>query len=218
MALRTGIPTLYSFRRCPYAMRARMAIHYAGIKTILREVELRNKPEEMVRLSAKATVPVLVLDDGTVIDESLDIMYWALAISDKDGWLTGLSEQQLKLANELIADNDNKFKVNLDHYKYAQRFPELSMQESRASGEVFLQKLEQCLQQHDYLLANKLSFADVAIFPFVRQFAYVDIRWFEQTAYPNLQRWLQGLLSSEKFLKVMKKHLPWLHGDELCFL
>jgi len=218
MALSTAFPLLYSFRRCPYAMRARMALHYAGIKTVLREVVLRHKPQEMLELSAKATVPVLLLDDGTVIDESLDIMHWALSVSDKEGWYAGLNEQQLVKANKLIADNDNEFKANLDHYKYADRFPDLSLQESRAQGEIFLQQLEECLQQHRYLLSNQLSFADIAIFPFVRQFAHVDLTWFEQTQYQHLQQWLAGLLNSSLFIAVMEKHQPWKSGDEECFL
>lgn len=218
MALSTPTPTLYSFRRCPYAMRARMAIHYAGIRTILREVELRNKPDEMLQISPKATVPVLLLSDGTVIDESLEIMQWALDISDEDGWLRGLNEQQLALANALVAENDNEFKSHLDHYKYAERFPESSLQQSRAQAEVFLQRLEQHLQQHDYLLANQLSFADIAIFPFVRQFAHVDFTWFTQTPYLNVQRWLRDLLVSERFIAVMDKRQPWQRGDEVCFL
>jgi len=211
-------PILYSFRRCPYAMRARMAIHYAGIKTVLREVVLRDKPDEMLQLSAKATVPVLLLEDNKVIDESLEIMHWALSISDVDGWLVGLDKSLLVFANQLIVENDEVFKLHLDHYKYADRFPELVMENSRAEGEAFLAKLEHCLQQHKYLLSNKISFADIAIFPFVRQFAHVDLPWFEQTSYVNLHRWLQDFVSSPRFLDVMIKHPQWNSNDEMCFL
>jgi len=199
-------------------MRARMAIHYAGIKTILREVILSDKPREMLHLSPKATVPVLVLDDGTVLDESIDIMFWALELSDKHGWLGSLDKQNMELAKELIFENDNEFKTHLDHYKYAERFPQQSMQEYREQGEFFIKKLDQYLQQHDYLLGNQLSLCDVAVFPFVRQFAYVDFPWFEQTAYLSLQRWLQRLIDSALFTAVMKKNPAWKNGDKNCFV
>ena len=199
-------------------MRARMAIHYANITTVLREVVLRDKPIELLELSPKATVPVLVLEDGRVIDESLDIMYWALAISDDNGWLNGLTEQQLALAKKLITENDDGFKLHLDHYKYAERFPEQSMEGSREKAEVFLRKLEQHLQQHHYLLGNELSFADIAIFPFIRQFAHVDLVWFEQTPYSKLQQWLRNLRESQIFTDVMVKHQAWQAGDKVCYL
>lgn len=199
-------------------MRARMAIHYAGIKTVLREVILSDKPQEMLQLSSKATVPVLALENGTVIDESLDIMHWALSISDADGWLSRLDAEQLELANKFISENDNEFKSHLDLYKYADRFPKKTMQEYRAQGEIFLKELDQYLQRHDYLFGEQLSFADIAIFPFVRQFAYVDFSWFEQTPYLYLQKWLQGLIDSELFIAVMKKSPAWKNGDEICFV
>ena len=195
-----------------------MAIHYAGIKTILREVVLSDKPQEMLQLSSKATVPVLALENEVVIDESLDIMHWALGISDKKSWLSELDKQDLVLAQKLIAENDNEFKIHLDHYKYAERFPQQSMEEYREQGEIFLKKLDQYLQQHDYLLGNQLSFCDIAIFPFIRQFAHVDFPWFEQTAYLSLQKWLQGLIDSELFTAVMKKNPAWEKGDEICFV
>lgn len=199
-------------------MRARMAIHYAGVKTILREVVLSDKPREMLQLSPKATVPVLVLEDGEVLDESIDILFWALGISDEDGWLGSLDKHNLELAKDLIIENDNEFKTHLDHYKYAERFPQQPMEEYREQGETFIKKLDQYLQQHDYLLGNQLSLCDVAVFPFVRQFAYVDFPWFEQTAYPRLQRWLQQLIDSALFAAVMKKNPAWKKGDEICFV
>lgn len=199
-------------------MRARMAIHYAGVKTILREVVLSDKPREMLQLSPKATVPVLVLEDGAVFDESIDIMFWALGMSDKEGWLGSLDKQDLVFAKKLIIENDNEFKTNLDHYKYAERFPQQSMEEYREQGEIFLKKLDQYLQQHDYLLGDQLSLCDVAIFPFIRQFAYVDFSWFEQSPYLSLQRWLQRLIDSALFTAVMKKNPAWKNGDQICFL
>jgi len=199
-------------------MRARIAIDYAGVNVSLREVLLGNKPPEMLQASPKATVPVLVLENGTVIDESLDIIHWALAIADPDGWLSKLDEQQLSRANKMIVKNDNEFKNHLDHYKYADRFPELAIADTRAKAEDFLQKLEHCLQQQAYLVSEQLSFVDIAIFPFIRQFAHVDMPWFEQTAYTNLKRWLQGLLESPHFISAMKKYAVWQQADtELYF-
>ncbi len=193
-------------------MRARIVLLYSGIKTVLREVDLSDKPKQMLEVSSKATVPVLVLADGKVIDESLDILYWALRFSDPDAWLSQFDEIQLKLAKSLINENDGEFKKNLDHYKYADRFPEQSMRDSRSKGEVFIAKLDQHLQQSNYLLGEKLSFADIAIFPFVRQFAYVDKTWFDSTVYAHLQRWLQTLLEMSVFTSVMKKTSVWIEG------
>jgi len=190
-------------------MRARMVLLYSGIKTVLREVDLSDKPKQMLDVSSKATVPVLVLADGKVIDESLDILYWALRFSDPDVWLSQFDEIQLKLAKSFINENDSEFKKNLDRYKYADRFPQQSMQDARDKGEVFIAKLDQHLQQSNYLLGKKLSFADIAIFPFVRQFAYVDKTWFDSTVYAHLQRWLQTLLEMPLFISIMKKTCVW---------
>ena len=129
-----------------------------------------------------------------------------------------LDKQSLVLAKKLIIENDNEFKTHLDHYKYAERFPEQRMEEYREQGEIFLKKIDQYLQHHDYLFGNQLSFCDVAIFPFVRQFAYVDFSWFEQTPYVSLQRWLQRLIDSALFTAVMKKNPAWKNGDEILFV
>ena len=142
-----ALPILYSYRRCPYAMRARMALSYAGISVETREISLKEKPAHLLRVSAKGTVPVLVLPDGKVIDQSLDIMYWALQQHDVDGWLNADPE----VAGLLIAENDGVFKQSLDRYKYAIRFPEHPVEHYRAQGEVFLSKLEQRLQQDSFL-------------------------------------------------------------------
>jgi len=201
---------LYSFRRCPYAMRARMAIHYSHCQVQLREVTLKHKPDALLVISARATVPVLLCGDGRVIDESLDIMYWALQQSDENNWLH--AQQQTEIA-ELIETNDTVFKQHLDHYKYADRYPDASQLEYRQQGEVFLQQLEQRLQQRAYLISNQISLADVAIFPFIRQFAHVDIRWFEQAPYPRLRAWLYQWMDSTLFQSVMQKYTPWQEGD-----
>ena len=196
--------TLYSFRRCPYAMRARMALRYSGVTVDIVEVSLKAKPAEMLALSSKGTVPVLSVD-GEVIDESLAIMRWALVQNDPQDWL--LKEDPVGQARlvELIEENDRVFKVHLNRYKYAERYPEQPMEVYRAEGEVFLSKLEALLEGREYLLAEHPSLADVALMPFVRQFAHVDREWFAQTPYVRLQAWLQRFLVSDLFTGVMQK-------------
>ncbi|TNB95266.1 glutathione S-transferase [Pseudomonas jessenii] len=192
--------TLYSFRRCPYAMRARMALRYSGVPVEIVEVSLKAKPAEMLAISPKGTVPVLDAQ-GRVIDESLEIMRWALAQHDPDDWLLGGDS---RIAG-LIEANDQGFKVHLNRYKYAERYPEQPMEVYRAEGALFLQRLDGLLEGRDYLLSDHLSLADVALLPFVRQFAHVDREWFAQTPYVRLQAWLQGFLESELFTAIMKK-------------
>ena len=196
--------TLYSFRRCPYAMRARMALRYSGVAVNIVEVSLKAKPAEMLALSSKGTVPVLSVD-GQVIDESLAIMHWALAQSDPQDWLLKDDPVRQQLIAELIEENDQVFKVHLNRYKYAERYPEQPMMFYRAEGEVFLRRLDELLEGRDYLLADHPSLADVALMPFVRQFAHVDREWFGQTPYRRLQGWLQRFLESELFIGVMAK-------------
>jgi len=196
-------------------MRARLALHYSSCKVELREVVLRDMPAAMLQASPKATVPVFVLANGTVIDESLDIMHWALAQSDPEGWLSQLESSQQQLADELIHQNDNDFKSHLDHYKYAVRFPERSMQDYRAEGEVFLARLEQLLEKNVFLLSGAMSIADAAIFPFVRQFAHVDKTWFDQAPYSKLQAWLAAQMDAARFAAVMQKYTQWHEGDEV---
>ena len=189
---------LYSFRRCPYAMRARMALRYSGVPLSIVEVSLKAKPEQMLAASPKGTVPVLVCADGSVIEQSLDIMHWALARHDPDNWLQ-------PGCNELIEANDTTFKVLLDRYKYAIRYPEHPMAFYRAQGAEFLQRLEDVLTRSPYLAGPALSLADVALAPFVRQFAHVDRDWFAQAPYPHLNAWLERFLASELFSSVMRK-------------
>ncbi|MDB6143209.1 MAG: glutathione S-transferase domain protein [Pseudomonas sp.] len=186
-------------------MRARMALFCSGCAVEIVEVSLKAKPAEMLARSPKGTVPVLVLDER-VIDESLDIMGWALAHSDPDDWrLSNDSSAQSDIA-ELIAYNDQTFKHQLDRYKYAVRHPEYSQEHYRALGAVFLQRLEDRLQQRDFLVVNHLSLADVALAPFVRQFCYVDPDWFWQSPYPKLRAWLERFLESALFVAIMAKH------------
>ena len=205
-------PCLYSFRRCPYAMRARMALAYSAIRVELREIKLSNMPQELLRISPKATVPVLHLPDGTILEQSLDIMHWALSISDPEQWLVDDSE-----SNELIRQNDEGFKPLLDAYKYAERFPQISQLEHRNNAEYFLHLLEHRLVDHPCLMGDRLTISDVAIMPFIRQFAGVEPRWFEQCDYPGLRRWLKHQIESQLFKSVMAKYAFWHSGDKTVY-
>jgi len=197
-------PTLYSFRRCPYAMRARMALRYSAVAVDIVEVSLKAKPPEMLALSSKGTVPVLSLD-GRVIEQSLEIMQWALEQNDPQDWLLKDDPAAQQLGAALIEANDQAFKLHLNRYKYAERYPEHPMEHYRAEGEVFLCKLDELLQQRAYLVADHMSLADIALAPFIRQFAHVDREWYAQTPYRHLQAWLQGILESDLFTAVMAK-------------
>ena len=207
-----SLDCLYSFRRCPYAMRARLGVLFAGLQVELREVTLKNKPAQMLAISPKGTVPVLRLADGAVIDESRDIMVWALEQQDPQGLLDATVLDQ---ANALIEQNDNEFKYWLDRYKYADRHVEMTQAEYRQRGEAFLQVLESLLETRAYLLGENPTIADIGVMPFVRQFAHVDRDVFSQLPYPNLQRWLQGWLAHPLFLQTMIKLPVWQEGDEV---
>ena len=202
---------LYSFRRCPYAMRARLGILFAELQVELREITLKNKPSQMLAISPKGTVPVLQLLDGTVIEESTEIMIWALEQQDPQGLLDA---EVLQQANALIDKNDNEFKYWLDRYKYADRHIDMTQTEYQQKGEIFLQVLEELLTKNPYLLGKTVTIADIGIMPFVRQFAHVDSDVFYSLPYPNLQRWLQDWLQHPFFLQTMTKFQPWQDGDE----
>ncbi len=200
------LPILYSFRRCPYAMRARLAIAYSNVDVELREVELRNKPQAMLLISPKATVPVLQLENSRVLDESLDIMLWALQQNDPKHWLNSAS---LDHAKALIRRNDEPFKYFLDRYKYADRYPAYSELYYRQQGELFLADLESLLTQRAYLCGEHFSLADAAILPFIRQFCAVDPAWFKASPYPALRQWLNHFLASSLFEQVMTRYSYW---------
>lgn len=206
------LPILYSFRRCPYAIRARLAIKASGIAVELREVVLADKPDELFRISPKATVPVLELLDGQVIDESVDVMQWAFQKNDPQSYLSS----DINEVNNLIGINDNDFKQHLDCYKYADRFPEHSSEYYREQCEEFLQFLEHRLSDSLYLITDEISMADIAIFPFIRQFAFVDKAWFDGSEYKKTNEWLNKILESDLFSKVMTKYPQWKSGDEGC--
>jgi glutathione S-transferase len=196
--------TLYSFRRCPYAMRARMALRYSAIEMTIVEVSLKAKPAEMLALSSKGTVPVLQVD-GRVIDESLEIINWALAQHDPQDWKLRDDAKAQALTAALIEENDQVFKLHLNRYKYPERHPESPKEHYRSEGEIFLGKLEGLLETRPFLAAEHQSLADVAVMPFLRQFAHVDRDWFAQAPYPRLQGWLQKFLDSELFVAIMAK-------------
>ena len=196
-----SLHTLYSFRRCPYAMRARMALRYSAVPVSIIEVSLKAKPADMLAASPKGTVPVLVCADGRVIEQSLEIMHWALSQNDPDIWLPA----DRPLIEALIEENDTHFKVLLDRYKYAVRYPEYPMEHYRELGAVVLQRLECLLEHTPYLTGTTLTLADVALAPFIRQFAHVDRAWFAQAPYPKLQAWLERFLASGLFTAVMAK-------------
>jgi glutathione S-transferase len=199
-------PILYSYRRCPYAMRARMALKYAAIKVEHREIELRKKPQSMLDLSPKGTVPIMLVDD-LVLDQSLDIMHWAIQQVDPDGW----GNVDKEIAQAWIEKNDGRFKVLLDQYKYPNRHPELDRVAVLGEAlEFMLLPMESALQSSQHLLGNKMTWVDVAIFPFIRQFSMVDQNQFEQLPIPAVKRWLTQHLESDLFNAVMKKHPAWL--------
>lgn len=206
-----SLSCLYSFRRCPYAMRARLGLLFAELPVELREITLKNKPAKMLAISPKGTVPVLQLADGVVIEESREIMEWALEQQDPQELM---NPKTLHQGNTLIEQNDQEFKHWLDRYKYADRHIEMTQTEYRQKGEAFLQILEALLTKNTYLLGDSVTIADIGIMPFVRQFAHVDRDVFYSLPYPKLQIWLKNWLAHPLFIQAMTKFQPWQDGDE----
>ena len=200
---------LYSFRRCPYAMRARLAISVAGVECELREIVLRDKHPLFLAASPKGTVPAIV-DGEHVIEESFDVMLWALGQSDPEDWL-----DQPVDALQLIRTTDGPFKIALDRYKYASRFDEVDARKERENGAEFLRQLDQRLDGQDWLFGPTAKLADYAILPFVRQFAHVDLDWFSAQDWPNLIRWLEAFKTSDRFQSIMGKYPKWEEGDDI---
>ncbi|WP_299487048.1 glutathione S-transferase [Acaryochloris sp. IP29b_bin.137] len=205
-------PILYSFRRCPYAMRARLALTVSRQVCELREVVLRDKPQEMLNVSPKGTVPVLIKVDGSVLAESLDIMMWALKQQDPERWLRFDPDQMMNL-QALVAECDGPFKHHLDRYKYAQRYENTNAVEHRTEGSQFLEKLNHQLGETAYLSDQHRSWADMAIAPFVRQFANTDRQWFDAQPWCHLQAWLAEFLASDIFQQIMEKYPQWKSGE-----
>jgi len=198
-------------------MRAHMALKQSGIKVELREVKLSDIPAEALALSPDATVPILVLPDGSVFTESWDIVKWSLSQNDPNNWLGDNNEHSLD-AEILIETNDYSFKEDLDHYKYADRFPEHSEEHYRTACEEFIEELEEMLSENHYLLTEQISLADIGVFPFVRQFSMVNKEWFDNTPYPKVQNWLQNFIDSELFQVIFHKHETWNSNATAIYL
>ncbi len=208
---KNNLPILYSFRRCPYAMRARMAIHISGQRCELREVLLRDKPPSMLEYSAKGTVPVLILQDGKVIDESLDVIDWALNLNDPDDWQRSKDKEKTK---ELIKINDGEFKYHLDRYKYSKRYDNEDPEFHRKKCLEFIESINNELNNSEYIFDDNISYADIVLLPFIRQFRIADIEWFDSLPYDNLKRWLSSFLGSSLLNSIMKKYDLWKEGDK----
>jgi len=208
-----ALPILYSFRRCPYAMRARLALEAGGIEVALREVVLRDKAPEFLAVSEKATVPVLLLNDGAIIEESLDIIRWALDTSDAGEKLTP-DQGNMRGALALIERLDADFKPHLDAYKYLYRSDPEAAFSAREKAMAFLNELDGMLAGQSFLYGQKRSVADIGVAPFVRQFAHVDRDWFYAQGWENLKPWLLAFLESDAFKRIMKKYPKWAAGDD----
>lgn len=224
-----ALPVLYSLRNCPYAMRARLAIYAAKQQVQLRDLVLSNKPDEMLAVSPKGTVPVLVTASNLVIDESLAIMQWAFSQSDPDDYLHKkglnkaalnkevLNQEVLNALAEMLAVIeifDNEFKGHLEKYRCSKRYHEPSLITDRQQCERYLADLESRLCQHQYLMSDKPSLVDLALMPFIRQFARVERQWYLQAPYPKLRQWLNQYLQSRMFSKVMEQHPLWLDAKQ----
>ena len=219
MPLSSTPPILYSLRNCPYAMRARLALFKAQQQINLREVVLSNKPVEMIMASAKGEVPILVIGEGqaaSVIDESVEIMLWALTNNDPDDLLFKHAPNTLQNMLTLIAQFDNEFKTYLNAYKCAKRYRENNITECRQACEVYIQRLEDRLVnttvQPSFIMSAQESLLDIALLPFIRQFAKVERQWYLQSPYPKVKQWLNHYLQSTMFTKVMAKHDVWLEN------
>ena len=208
------LPILYSLRNCPYAMRARIAIFKANQTILLRDLVLSNKPKELITASPKGTVPVLVLPNGSVLEESLDIMLWALNETDPDDLLQNETDSSLSEMLTLINTFDQDFKTCLEQYKCAKRYRESNIVECREVCEQYLKILEHRLVSNKFLMSNKESLVDIALVPFIRQFARVERQWYLQSPYPNVRQWLNSYLQSAMFTKVMAKYPLWLDNHE----
>lgn len=208
----SDLPILWSFRRCPYAMRARLAIQSSRQQVALQEILLKDKPAPFLAASPKGTVPVLQ-DGDTVVEESRDVMLWALGRNDPEGWL-----DMPDAGHDLIDECDGPFKAALDHTKYAVRFPDRDEAEERERAMVFLRKLEDRLSDRLFLMAERRTLADMAILPFVRQFANTDRAWFDAQGLDGVRRWLDDFLESDRFKSIMTKYPPWQAGqDQVVF-
>ena len=204
-------PILYSFRRCPYAIRARYTLSLLNIKVEIREVVLRNKPEALLRLGGRSSVPQMICEQGVRYPESMDIIRWAMARKQNANIYSKPQEREIAA---WLFQTDHRFKFWLDKYKYADRHPDFSQEYYRSQGERFLRRLESKLSKQAFLLGDEMSMADVLVFPFIRQFRGVDNTWFDQSQYTNVKLWLNQIIEDKTFEKVMIKLPPWQEGDE----
>jgi len=208
-------PILYSFIRCPYAMRARMILKLADIKCELREVRLNNKPKHMLEASPKGTVPVLILEDK-IIDESIDIVNWALNITNV--FEGNIKQDQINLTEELIDLFDDKFKYHLDRYKYSNRYEDVDVEHHQNECLNILKKLETIIDGTNWIFGDSISKLDILILPFIRQFRIADQEWFDsQQNIPGIQRVLMNFLDSNIFKSVMNKYEEWCEGSDKIY-
>ena len=207
-------PTLYSFRRCPYAMRARLALRLCKIQCIIREISLKAKNSEFLRVSPKATVPVLVLPNGEVLEESLDIIYWSL--EQNDPYKLKINNQLANKTDKLIELFDTEFKFHLDRYKYSSRYNIKNSQVHRDKGRDLLVLINNLLEGKNYIGGKNISLLDISILPFVRQYRIADIKWFDNNlGLDNVSNWLNIFLNSDLLASIMTKYKVWEIDDPL---
>lgn len=209
-----SLPILYSLRQCPYAMRARLGILLAEQQVLLRDIVMTNIPAEMFAASPKGEVPTLVINDASVLDESLDIMIWALKQNDPSNLLYSHQENAFEKMLTLISRNDNAFVEELKKYKAASRYHDAAEGEYRQQCEVFIKHIEELLTKHEFIFGNAPSLVDYAILPFIRQFSRVDRKWYLHSPYPKLRAWLEKHYQNPLFSKAMKKYPQWLDSKE----
>jgi glutathione S-transferase len=207
-------PVLYSLQNCPYAIRARFSLFKAQQKVLIRAVKLNNKPQEMLTASPKGSVPILVVNENLIIEESLEIMLWALAQQDPQGLLQSENDLGLTTMLKLINDFETQFIPALEAYCCAKRYHENNLELCREACEITLHQLEIRLLTHDFLFSDSESLLDIALFPFIRKFARVERQWYRQSPYPKLRHWLNSYLQSSIFTKVMAKHELWLEKKQ----
>ena len=217
MGLNEQLPILYSLQNCPYAIRARFILYKAQQRVLIRAIKLNNKPVEMLTTSKKGSVPVLVVENKTVIDESLDIMLWALHKNDPSDLLHGIDYNSINDILELINTFETTFIPALENYCCAKRYHEENLDQCRAVCEVTLKDLEFRLSKHRFLYSDKESLLDIALFPFLRKFARVERQWYLHSPYINLRNWLNKYLQSTAFTKVMTKHELWVENKKDIF-
>ena len=208
MDINRKYPILYSFRRCPYAMRARLAIKASGLIVEIREVELKNKPKEFLNISPKATVPIVCISSKQIIEESLDIMEWALKINDPLKLLKHEKLNRIEI-HSILNKLENEFKQNLDRYKYSSRFDLPNPKLYRDKNLQTLNEFNNLLQNNKGIYSSNLSLLDYAVFPFIRQFRNVNSVWFDSLELKFLQTWLYELIDSDEFSSIMKKYEIW---------